>query len=370
MLSGGTDGLYRAMLAGPHKPTARIEVWSQGVRLDEFGDEGVPFFSGGISATLNSQVTRQLSFTCSESLWPVDDDGLLAPYGNEIYVFQGVRSGSTIPYEWQTFRGRINRARLSETGPLEINCVDRAGDVNDAGFLVPQNSTTTLSLISQFKLLVTDGVPDATFGTFDAIQGMTPVLSWESDRGGACDDLAEAGSALWYALANGDYVMRFVPWTVPQTALLTLSDGAGGSLFTAAPERSRDEVFNTVTSSGERTDGTAPVFAFAADNDPTSPTFVGGKFGIKSTRLSVPAAQTQDQAQLAANTALRQASSLTVSWQLTMPGDPSMELGDTFIINARNLPLDTQVVESFSLPLLAGPMSVSLRALQPNLSEG
>jgi hypothetical protein len=367
MLPGGTDGLYRAALAGPHKPTTRVEVWAQGVRLDSYGDAGLPFFSGAISATLNSQVTRQLELSTDESLWPVEPEDLLAPYGNELRVFQGVRAGSAVPYEWQTFRGRINSVTLDDDGTLTLDAIDRAGDVNDAGFILPENSETANSLVAEFRRIVLEGVPDAEFGVFDDVSGRTPAMSWEWDRATACDDLAAAGSAFWYTLANGDFVMRFIPWTVDQTPLLTLSDGPGGALTSAVPTRSRENVFNGITAVGERADGTAPVYATRFDNDGGSPTFVGGKFGLKSKLLQAPAAQTQDQAMSMAAAALQQAKSLTVSWNVGMAADPSLELGDTVTISARNLPPDVQVVSSYTLPLTAGNMTVSLRALQPGL---
>lgn len=367
MLPGGTDALYRALLAGPHEPTTRVEVWAQDVRIDSYGDAGLPFFDGNISATLNSQVTRQLEMSTAESLFPAEIDDLLAPYGNELRVFQGVKPGAGVPYEWQTFRGRINDAELDDSGTVNISAVDRAGDINDAGFILPENSEPANTLTAEFRRLVLDGVPDATFGAFDAIGGITPVMSWEWNRATACDDLAAAGSAFWYVLANGDYVMRFIPWSVDQTPLLTLTDGEGGSLLSAVPRRSRENVFNGITAVGERADGTTPVYASQFDNNSASPTFVGGKFGLKSKLLQAPAAQSQDQALSMAKAALHQASSLTISWVIGMAIDASLELGDTFIISARNLPPSTQVVSSFNLPMTAGPMNVTLRALQPGL---
>jgi hypothetical protein len=367
MLPGGTDALYRALLAGPHHPTTRVEVWAQDVRIDSYGDAGLPLFEGSVSATLNSQVTRQLELSTDQSLFPAEIDDLLAPYGNELRVFQGIKPGAGVPYEWQTFRGRINDATLDDNGTVSITAVDRAGDINDAGFIFPENSETSNKLSAEFRRIVLDGVPDATFGTFDAISGVTPAMSWEWNRATACDDLAAAGSAFWYVLANGDYVMRFIPWTVDQTPLMTLSDGPGGALLSAIPTRSRENVFNGITAVGERADGTAPVYATQFDNDPASPTFVGGKFGLKSKLLQAPAAQTQNQALSMARAALHQARSLTISWTIGMAADASLELGDTFIISARNLPPSTQVVSAFTLPLTAGSMSITLRALQPGL---
>lgn len=366
MLAGGLDGAYRSLIAGPHEPRCRLEVWRQGVRIDTFGNDGLPFLEGNISATLISQVTRQLAFTTYQEFWPTDVTDLLAPYGNEIYVFQGVGNGAGVPYMWQTFRGRINEVSLETYGRVTVSCLDRAADVNDAGFALPENSNVNAIVTDEFRRLVVEAIPDATFGTFDVIGTLTPELTWEWDRGTACDDLATAGGAFWYALANGDYVMRFIPWTVNQTPLLTLTDGDGGTLVAATVTRSREDVFNVVTVVGERADGSDPTFATEQDLNPTSPTYVNGGFGRKSKLVRVQAAINQSQAMYVARTALRQAKSLTEQWTVEVPADASMELGDAFAIQANGLPPMTQVVSSFTIPLIgAGSMSVQLHALQP-----
>lgn len=370
MLAGGTDGAYRALLAGPYHPITRIEVWRQGVRIDPFSHEGLPFFEGSISATLVSQVTRQLSLTCDGSMYPVEPDDLLAPYGNELRVFQGIKPGAGIPYEWPTFRGRINEVELDTDGSMSLGALDRAADINDAGFAVPENSTIGSLVSLEFARIVTEGVPDATFGTFDVQVTTTPQLTWEESRGSACDDLANAASAYWYALADGSYVLRRVPWAIPQVPIIVLSDGPGGTLTTAIPRRSRENVFNVVTVVGERADGTAPVYATASDSDPTSPTYTGGPFGVKSKLVRAQATSTSSQALTLARTSLLQARSLTQAWNVSTTADPALELGDAVTISARDLPPEVQVVSSFTLPLTgAGPMGITFRALQPGLVE-
>lgn len=366
MLSGGLDLAYRDLIAYGANVSTRIEVWRQGVRIDTYGDEGLPKYGGAVQATLMSQVARQLSLSTDGTLFPDDEDDLLAPWGNELRVFHLVRAGAGVPYEFPTFRGRINDVQLNDEGDLMIDCLDRGADVNDSQFSVPENAIAGATVTSEFRRLVSQGVLDAEFGTFDFITEITPVLTWEWDRGSACDDLAAAGNAFWYALANGDYVMRYVPWTINQTPLLTMTQGEGGYLTTAVPSLSRENVYNIVTVVGERADGGDPVWAVLADNDPTSKTYVDGGFGRKGKLINLQTVITSGQAQILARAALRQAKSLSRSWSLTLPIDPSIELGDCFSIVARGLGPDVQVVHQFTLPLLgAEEMTMQTRALQP-----
>jgi uncharacterized protein DUF5047 len=367
MLPGGTDARYRAILASAFKPNTRVEVWRSGERIDPYGEDGVPFSDGGLSATLQSQVTRQLNLTVGESLFPREPTDLLAPYGNELRVFQSVKGGAGTPYIWQTFRGRINECSLQDGGTVSVGCLDRAADVNDAGFQGPENSTVGNPITVEFQRIVKEGVIDATFGDLDSSSAVTPALTWEWDRGSACDDLATTAGCFWYALANGDYVMRFIPWSIDQQPLLTFSDGPGGSLVSAVPTLSREGVFNQVTVVAERADGTAPTFFAASDNNPESPTFIGGPFGVKAKLVTTQATITQSQTSELARVSLAQAKALTQTWAISMPTDPSIELGDVFTISARDLPPQVQVVSSFSFPLIAGVMSIQMRALQPGL---
>lgn len=374
MLPGGTDAGYRALLVGAHTPTSRVEVWRSGVRIDTYGAAGLPFYDGTLSATLTSQVSRQVSFSVPEELYPGEDDitALLAPWGNELRVFMGIKPGAGIPYEFQVFRGRINSASLDEDGEVTVSCVDRGGDVNDSGFLGPEMSQAGNVITNEFHRVVNDGVIDATFGTDDVNNQLTPQLNWEWDRGGACDDLATAVAGYWYALANGDYVLRQVPWTRPQVITLTLRDGDGGELLVAVPVLSRQNVFNAVMVVGERAEAdTVPVSAVVQDSDPASPTYFGGPFGRKTKLVNAQGVSTQGQALSLARSTLNQARSLKATWTTSNTPDPSMELGDAVYIQARNQPRSAQVLASFSMPVDgSGPMNCTWRSLSPDLIEG
>lgn len=375
MLSGGTDGLYRAILAGPHKNTCRVEVWAEGVRIDDFGDVGVPFTSGTISATLTSRVARTVSMSLTEEFYPESSDGLLAPYGNYIKVFSGVEGYGGLPYEWQTFYGRIDDINQDSTGNVVLDAVDLAGDVQDSFFTVPQQSNTSLNVAAQFVQLIENALPGATFGTFDPTYQPTPNLIWQTDRGSACDQLASAANMFWYPLANGDFVMRVVAWDTDTPPLMTLYDGPGGTMATWTRGRSRRNVFNAPTVVGEQADGSTPVFGSASDGDPTSPTYVGGKFGVKGKLISVQTATSSPQCSGLARGFLHTAKALTEQWSITHMADASIELGDPFqlqgtLASGRTTLSSTQVVTSYAFPMGGdGMMSIALRAQTPGATE-
>lgn len=379
MLPGGDDPLYRAALATGMGHFVRLEVWSGlGVQLDELipaqrdgePEGGLCFYNGTVSATLNSRVTRELQFSVPYDMYPLSPTDLLAPFGNEIRAYAGIKLGDgSAVYTWPVFRGRIRQVRQYSTGNVSVVCTDRASDVTDHAFISPQNSDTGNSVYLEFVRLVSDAVIDASFGVSDEFATLVQPLTWEFNRAAALDELAETMGALWYCLANGDFVMRRYPWTQPGMPVITLTDGAGGTVNSWEALRDRNMIYNVVTVTGERLNGAAPVFGTAMDINPLSPTYVDGGFGVRSLleRLQTPA--TMGRAEGAAAERLAVSVAPIESFQLRAIPDASLELGDiiTLIIEGRTV---TQVVSGLSVPLgMDSDMFVSTRSLVLNTLE-
>jgi hypothetical protein len=352
---------YAAALIGGGGIYSRVDVYSG---AGELLATDLPFQAGSVNATLTSRVTRRLSLSVSADLYPDGGTGLLAPFGNEIRAYRGIRWYGGTRVEFPVFRGRIENVRLGD-GQASLAGLDRGGDVVDADFEVPHVAVPGL-VTDEYQRLVRDVFPAAEFVFPDPIGEQTPGLIWESDRARACDDLAATAGAFWYTLADGTFTMRPVPWTRAADPLYILADGEGGTVTRSEPSLSRSEVHNSITVLAERTDGTPPVRYTARDTDPSSPTYYLGPFGIKSQQVSVQTARTTAQAQTAAETLLRRSRALAETWQVQCTPDASMELGDVVTIACRGRQV-VQVVSSFTLPLTArGEMTVGFRALVPS----
>jgi hypothetical protein len=379
MLPGGDDPLYREALAKGSGHFVRLEVWSGlGIPLDTLipvqrdgePEGGLCFYNATVSATLNSRVTRELQFSVPYDMYPLDPTDLLAPFGNEIRAFRGIRLGDgSIVYSWQVFRGRIRQVRQYSAGAVSVTCTDRASDVVDNAFVSPQNSQPSNTILAEFQRLVMDAVNDATFGTSDLFDAPVQQLTWELDRGAALDEMARSVGALWYCLANGDFVMRRFPWTQAQLPVVTLSTEEGGTIASWEALRDRNAIYNVVTVTGERLDGQAPVYGTAADEDPGSPTYVNGGFGIRSflDRLQTPS--TAGGAMGAARERLAASIAPIEAFQLRCAADASMELGDAVTLNIEGREV-LQVVSALSVPLgVDGDMFLSTRSMVINELE-
>ena len=375
MLPGGTDPLYRRMLAVGHEPYVRVEVWSKAGRLavlnaldqDDQDDGGLVYLAGSqVTANLMSPVARNLTLNVPWRLYPALESDLLHPYGREIRIWRGIRlNGNPQPYSWPIFRGKIQDAgRDQQNGFCSIVAADRAQDVLDAGFVRPQNSTPGFPLNIEFQRLILGALADAEFGESDTFNERTQALAWEFSRGSAVEEMFSAVGALWYALADGKFVTRRFPWTVPTAPLLTLSDGDGGVILSASERRSRREMVNVVTATGERLNGDAPVVATAQDDRPGSVTDINGDFGIKSRLIRRQTPSTQGGAQALAEAALRTGITPTelISW--VQAPDAAMELGDVYSLDVSGRTGIIQVVSSFTMPVDIGPaMTVQARSL-------
>lgn len=372
MLTGGLDPLYRRMLAAGHQHYCRVEVWGAGVRLAVIrqlreGDRegGLVYLPGSnITATLGSQVARNLTLSIPEDMFPEEDDDILAPHGNELRVWRGILPpDGSLKYVWPAFRGRIQDATQDDqTGECNIVCSDRAQDVLDAGFQRPENSVVGADRISEYQRLVRAALPDAEFGDSDTFAQTVPPLSWEFDRGTALEEMFSSVGALWYPLADGKFVARKYPWAQPGAPIITLSDGPGGVILRTGRSRSRRNMFNSVTATGERLNGDAPLFATAQDDDPTSPTWVGGKFGVKSLLMRRQTPTTDGGVQGAAEARLRTGITPTFLYGWSQTPDAALELGDVVLINRQGR-ARVQVVSSFTMPLdVQSVMTVQGRA--------
>lgn len=375
--------LYRQALAGSHEAYSRVEVWQSGVQVEELTlvsptaqtTSGAPvFFGGDVRATLNSRVVRTLNLTVPDWLYPWNASDLLNPYGQIIKAYRGVRYGSGLIDEFPVFTGPITDVKPQAGGTAVVSAGDLASDVVGYSFIAPEVSNVGSLVTAEYKRLISGAIPDATFGPFDAIVTRTPVLSYDTDRGAALDGLAKVAGAFWYPLADGRFVLRFVPWTVPLTSGGIPLTNVGGTLLSAYPLRSRANVFSRITVSNEPTNGAAPFYATVDDTDPTSPTFVGGPYGVKAASARITQAATQGACRTTAQALLSRAKALTDSWSLTCIPDASMELGDVLPLLFRDRSgvdhVGTQIAAGFALPLDPhGVMTIDGRATVPGGSQ-
>lgn len=375
--------LYRRSLYSAER-VVRVELWRDGAQWEPATNAAVtppqrtgyfPWITGSVKATLANRVTRTLTLSLPEHFYPWETDDSFNPYGDEVRVSAGIRWGTTREETFPVFVGRISKVELPRNGTFKLTAVDLAAEVAGAGFarpvttgFVPPVATDqTLFTLDEFRRLVADALPDATFGISEVDEIGIASLTYADDRGKALDDLAASVGALWHTLADGSFVMRRIPWLVPGDPVATLSDGPKGILIRAAPARSREGVHNSFRVVSERTDGAPPLTALVEDRDPASPINVLGRFGRKTKLIKVENATAIATLDTIGRDAVNRARSLASSWSGEIVPDAALELGDAcalITVVGGVTRTTTQVVAGFTFPLGDGSQQIDFRAQQ------
>lgn len=321
----------------------------------------VPVFGGSVSANLQHRVTRTGSFTLSQEWWPGSDPvASLTPYRTVAQIRAGIRYGDGSRELFPIITGRVGDVTRNADGSVSAAIDDLAADVIGVRFEQPRNSDR-VPVLSEIRRLISEALPEATFGTDDVSDADTPALTWDEDRGQALDNLASALGGRWYALGSGDFVVRAFPYDVG-AVVQTVADTPSGLLVSGAPTISRrDGAANSVTVIVERFDGGSPFAVTARDNSPSSPTRWGGPFGRVTKVIKVQTPLTLGQATTLARAELNASVALSSKWSIQMVPDYTLEPGDTIRAKSRG-DNDVQLIDSITYPLGPATMGLSTRA--------
>lgn len=356
-------------LRGPHKVYTRAEVWRDGAQLLD----NLPLIDGSIRASLQSRVTRTLNMTVGPEWFPKSASDLLAPFGSELRVWRGVGIGGITnhpSYVWPVFRGPIDTVAWATGAGTALTAKDRAGDVADSNFLAPLSVAAGDRLHNRVREFISEAADDAEFDTFTLPDRVLPTLTWDEDRGKALDDLAGTAGGFWYALADGTFTLREVPWVYSDGVVDLALDPDNAILRSAGITYSREDVYNMIVARAERTDGSAPSRYVTRVTDAASPIRFDGPYGRRVLHHSVQGAGNAASLQLVAETLKQRSMALAETWDATITAFPPLELGDLLQLDVvgpdGKRRRGKQVVAGFSMPLVGtGDMPLTLRALMP-----
>ena len=336
---------YQQVLRRPHKRVFRIDVTD----IDgEVRAENIRPFSGEVRASVSQRVTRQATFALGREFYPTTADDPLSPEFAVASIQAGVEYGDGSTEMFPIFKGRITTATAQTDGSVVFSADDLAADVVAYPFEQPR-MTTEATTLAEMRGLITEALPQAVYGTNDVLDAPTPQLTWDEDRGGALDDLAQSLGGRWYTLGDGSFVVRSFSYA-PGPIVATYADGPQGVVSSADVSRTRDGAFNGVVVVSERTDGTDPVRVPARVNNLANPLYFEGKYGKVVQIIKVTTALSPAQAQTLAQTQLNASAALRDQWSVGMVPDMSLEPGDTVSFGYRGL-TGTQIVDSLTYPL-------------------
>lgn len=320
-------------------------------------------------ANLSQQVTRGATLGVDRSYIAA---GLLDPLSDLVIIRQQVPSWPTIPL----FIGRPTDRVARPDGSVSVTCVSLSDDVISNDFMTPWVVTGANNSVIEMINIIKDTNPSFSVSYDSALVGngvaSPPAQTYETDRGGALDDLAKGITAVWMSDRVGGFTIIRNPFanaTTPTTAtLVTLTDGVNGVLVDVQDTRARGPVANSITVVVERTDNTIPPLRVTVqDRDPTSATRWGGPFGRRNKTVKIQTAYSQSDALAYARQLLNSQLSFTRSWRIQVPHMPVLDPGDFITVNYQG-ETTTQIIESIGYNLTAAnPTELTTRQFDANV---
>lgn len=302
------------------------------------GDDDVPTYAdvpvtdGKVTCDRGSSV--RWTSTCEIAVQPWQEVPLLDAYRSRYRVYRGITSlGRSEMLQLGEYR--VDSVGRSERGRIQINGSDLMAYVVDGRFITPRTPPYGASTIATIGTLIDEAVPGSTTvladNTLDTIVRAT--APWERDRIEALEKLADSLDTDVFCGYDGRFYIKDKPTLVGRVPVFYLNQGAGGIQLHQTTKTSRDGVYNAVSASGQSTDQSVPpVYGAAYDDDPLSPTYYLGPFGLKPRFYSSQYLYTVEQCEGVAATML--AESIAANQSMSIDGLPVcfLEAGDVVMI--------------------------------------
>lgn len=351
------------VLAGACKWAPRITSWLGSQMLAE----SVPVLHGRITGKVGDDIIESLTLTVPRFAAAVDGGDFidwrpaspsapLARYGQTLDVTIIVTSVIT-GASWETRVGRFQITDWDDddAGTISVKAESLLARPRDDKLptLISPNGT----LMSEARRLLPSGM-GASFDPALVDRVCPTAMSWSTDRLRNLQEIAAAWPALLRIDEWGQVVFR-APLPAVPSPVLTLRDGAEGTLIAAPRSDSRSDAANRVVVSSSSADA-ADVQGIASVT--SGPMSVNGPYGVVTKEWSGPLIETVAQAVAAATTMLANSVRPAQAVEVLVAPDPRLELDDPIAVQrGGDAPLWGWVT-AYDLPLTAsgGDMRVDV----------
>jgi len=341
---------FLAALRESHVPYTRVQLLrTDGVVVD------LPHTDGSVTVDRGSAVRRTCTVTVPDtSLLPMTPTEQLAIYGARLRISRGIIYGDGTTEAVPLGLFRIDSIEGDPSlGPVTISGSGLEAVVADDKFMSPYTTRGATAAVTAITGLIQDTIPGATIVN-RATDATIGTMTWDTqgDRWAAVQECATAIGAEVYADADGQFIIAELPDLLTAPVAWDVSAGDTGVLISAKRSFSREGMCNVVVASGQNTEDNAPpVSATATDDDPTSPTYVGGPFGRVPKFYSSATLINSSLAQGAANKLLRDSIKPSATVSLTSLPNPCLEPGDVLRVTYEDGRRELQQVQSFTISL-------------------
>lgn len=262
---------------------------------------------------------------------------------------------------------RIDSVDRSDNDPelLKISGLSFEQKAIDSRFSQPRTLPAG-DASARLRTLILEAVPDATIW-WDRVESIwVPKITVDRDRWPAIDgdasspSLAKSLGARVFCNGDGVFIVAPTP-ALTDTPVWEANTGEEGMLVVSSEQLTAEGVYNRIVAAGESTDGTtSPVWARAQDEEPTSPTYINGEFGIRPRFYTSQMIRTKRQAQAVANAQLAPYLGLKQQVSFDSLHDPRKEPGDVGIVHSE-LGDRKVILDSVTYDLAGGPLQCQTR---------
>lgn len=348
-----TTRVVEQTVAGSH--TARFEA--RAVVELQTGDDpdgvGIEILSGDVRLDATADVHATLQLETTGDLWPRNASGLLAPFGQEIFVRRGIDLGSSILW-FPLGYFRIDSVEQDDAtdGPIRITGSDRMSGVIDGRFTSPRQLAAGSVVGEVIRELVTEVHPGAEVVFDDSLEfgTLARAVVVEESRHEAIKELVHSAGKVLHWDGAGRLQIRTAP--DPTVPIWHVRAGRRGVLVQAGRALTRAGVRNGLVARGE---GAAsdedPVQVLVVDDGPNSPTRWGGRFGRVPRFYSSPMIATEAQAEATARAMLRRNLGMPYRVDFSTVPNPAMRPWDPTRIVHDDGTREIHVIETLTVPL-------------------
>lgn len=303
-----------------------VSSWLGGRLLDA----EIPVRRGRVVAQVGQKIPERLTLTMPRfdglrDMRPGDQvDHPLARYGQELQV-SIIVSSSVDTDTWETRIGRflITDWDDGDDGTIQVVAAGRLRRVDDAKLTRPTQPAAGSTLMSEARRLLPPGV-SAGFDPALVNRACPTGMAWSEDRLGALQEIADAWPALLRTDEWGQVQYRRPLPAVP-VPVLTLRDGARGTLASAGRADTREGAYNEVVARSSAA-GVEDVQAIAQQT--SGPMAVSGEYGPVTKLWSSPLITSTAMALASARTMLANSILPATSVPVRCVPDPRIDLDD------------------------------------------
>lgn len=341
------SSLHRQAVRYSRTLLVTVDIYRNGVLIDGF--ENVPVISGSFKADRTSKVRLGSTVVIAKNSW--EATGLDA----KLCRFNVRRGITSIGVRDQVSLGwfRVSQVDRSTLGQITLTGEGLEQYIIDARFLQPRTPAYGVSTVELITTLIQEVLPSAVVRAKNARnQRVLATAPWPRERWDAIEALADTINSEVYCNYAGEFIIGNKPNPLVGVPVQWFKEGAGQILVGRKEEETRDRVYNAVSVAGSSSDpNVPPVWAWAYDSNPLSPTYYYGAYGQVPMFYTSQFLTTTTQCQTTANSMLAAAlaENKTIGFN-SVPID-FLEAGDLIGVERSDHTLEGHLLQSFDYNL-------------------